>query len=80
MSETNKTREPLPVDVVLAAIGGDEAAMRKVLRYYDGYINALSTKRLFDEDGRQYLFIDDEMKHELQMRLLTKMVTFKVAA
>jgi hypothetical protein len=53
--------------------------MRDVLKYYEGYIYALSTKRLYDEDGRQYLFVDDEMRHELEMRMLTKMVAFKPA-
>jgi hypothetical protein len=77
MSEINKTREPLEIGVIVSAVGGDESAMRTVLKHYEGYIYALSTKRLFDEDGRQYLFVDDEIKHELEMRLLTKMVTFK---
>jgi hypothetical protein len=80
MSEIKKTREPLPLEIVMAAINGDEAAMRKVLKYYEGYIKALSTKRLFDEEGTSYYFVDDDMRHELEMRLLTKMVTFKVAA
>jgi hypothetical protein len=77
MSEISQTREPLAFDVIMAAIGGKEDAMRAVLKHYEGYIYALATKRLFDEDGRQYLFVDDEMRHELEMRLLTKMVTFK---
>jgi vacuolar-type H+-ATPase subunit C/Vma6 len=80
MNKTNQTREPLSLDVIMAAISGKEDEMRAVLKHYEGYINALSTKRLFDEEGRQYLFVDDEMRHELEMRLLTKMVTFKPIA
>jgi hypothetical protein len=80
MGEQDCTREPLPIDVIMAAIGGDEKAMRTVVRHYGGYINALSTRRLYDDDGRQYLFIDDELRHELELKLITRIVAFNAKA
>jgi hypothetical protein len=80
MSNLNLPKEPLPLDVILAAIGGDEKAMRAVVKHYESYIAALSMKRLFDEDGRQYLFEDDELRQELELKLLTKIAMFKVQA
>ena len=36
-----KGRPPLPDFVIDAACAGDVAAVERVLRYYDGYINKL---------------------------------------
>jgi hypothetical protein len=80
MSKQARVKEPLPLDVILAAIGGDEEAMKAVVNHYEGYITALSMKRLYDEDGRQYLFVDDELRRELELKLLTKVAAFKVQA
>jgi vacuolar-type H+-ATPase subunit C/Vma6 len=76
MSES-KHKEPLALSVVMAACGGDEDALRAVVKHYEGYITALSMKRLFDEDGEQYLFVDEELRRELETRLITKVLTFK---
>jgi hypothetical protein len=80
MNNQNQTKEPLSLDVITAAIGGDEEAMKAVVKHYEGYIYALSAKRLYDEDGRQYLFVDDELRRELEMKLITKVATFKTQA
>jgi hypothetical protein len=80
MSNQAKIKEPLPLDVILAAIGGDEDAMRAVVTHYEGYITALSMRRLFYEDGRQYLFVDEELRRDLELKLLTKVAAFKVQA
>jgi len=80
MCNQNQTKEPLPLDIVFAAIDGDEGAMKSVVKHYEGYITALSMKRLYDEDGRQYLFVDEELRRELELKLLTKVAAFKVKA
>lgn len=43
-----KSIEPLPLSVIEAARAGDAGAMEQVLRYYDGYINKLCTRMLYD--------------------------------
>jgi hypothetical protein len=80
MSEKKKRKEPLPIEVIMAAIGGDEEAIKAVLKHYEGYIYALSVKRLYGEDGEQYLFVDDELRHELELKLITRIATFKPQA
>jgi hypothetical protein len=77
MSENNKDKEPLALDVIMAAIDGDEGALRVVVKHYEEYITALSMKRLFDEGGEQYLFVDEDMRRELEMRLIIRVLTFK---
>lgn len=73
----NKHKEPLPLSVVTAACGGDEAAMRTVVKHYEKYIDALATRKLYDDDGEQYLFVDEDLRRELETRLITRVLTFK---
>jgi hypothetical protein len=67
----------LPVPVVLAAVSGDPDAINTVLNHYRGYINVLSTKRLYDEYGNAYLAVDEELRHELETRLIAKILTLR---
>ena len=43
-----KGRELLPYSVIEAARAGEADAVDRVLRYYDGYINKLCTRKLYD--------------------------------
>ena len=48
---TYKGKELLPLSVIDAARDGDSQAVDQVLRYYEGYINKLCTRTLYDPDG-----------------------------
>jgi len=67
----------LPVCTIDAAAQGDPEAIRAVLKHYEGYITALSVVRLYAEDGTPHLFVDEAMRRELELRLITKVVGFK---
>jgi hypothetical protein len=67
----------LPIGTINAATGGDPDAVHAVVRHYDRYIRALSVVRLFDEDGTPYIFINEDLRRELELRLITKVVGFK---
>lgn len=69
----------LPFPVIVAATSGDVDAINKVLKHYEGYIIALSTRRLYDEYGNPHLFVDDELRRELETRLIARILTFNVA-
>ena len=69
----------LPFPVIVAATSGDIEAMNKVLKHYEGYILALSTRRLYDEYGNPHLFVDDELRREIETKLITRILTFNVA-
>ena len=47
-------KELLPLSVMEAAHAGDAMAMERVLRYYEGYINKLCTRTLYDSNGFPY--------------------------
>ena len=48
---TYKGKELLPLSVIDAARDGDSQAVDQVLRYYEGYINKLCTRTLYDPDA-----------------------------
>ena len=63
-------RELLPLSVIEAARAGDPLAMERILRYYDGYMNKLCTRTLYDLDGTPHVRVDEYMKHRLQNKLI----------
>ena len=67
----------LPMDAIEAAHAGDPLAVERVLRYYEGYINKLCTRTLYDKDGLPYIDIDEYMKHRLQAKLVEAIVVKK---
>lgn len=67
----------LPMDVIEAARAGDPLAVERILQYYEGYINKLCTRTLYDKDGLPYIGIDEYMKHRLQAKLVEVIVVKK---
>lgn len=65
------------MDVIEAARAGDPLAVERILRYYEGYINKLCTRTLYDKDGLPYIGIDEYMKHRLQAKLVEVIVVKK---
>ena len=55
-------KELLPLSVMEAAHAGDAMAMERVLRYYEGYINKLCTRTLYDSNGFPYVCVDEDRK------------------
>jgi hypothetical protein len=78
MSEIGKSadRDLLPFPVIAAATSGNIGAINKVLKHYEGYIIALSTRRLYDEYGNACLLLDEELRRELETWLITKILQF----
>lgn len=81
MNHTGKQhKRPLPFYTVEAAAGGDTGALHAILKHYEGYILALSVVRLYDEYGTPHMFIDEALRRELELRLITKTVGFRFRA
>ncbi len=77
----NKTKAApalLPFPVIAAAINGDADAINAVVKYYAGYIAALSTRQLYDENGTPFLGVDEEMRRRLETKLITRILNFKL--
>ncbi|WP_195612533.1 helix-turn-helix domain-containing protein [[Clostridium] symbiosum] len=69
----------LPYPVIVLAASGDVDAINAVLKHYEGYIAALSTKQLYDASGTAHLCVDEALRRRLETKLITKILTFKVA-
>ena len=59
-------RELLPLSVIEAARAGDPLAVERVLWYYEGYMDKLCTRTLYDLDGSPRVRVDEYMKRRLQ--------------
>ena len=68
-------KEPLPLAVIEAARAGDAGAVEQVLQYYNGYINKLCTRTLYDGSGQPHICIDEYMKRRLEIKLIQSIVS-----
>lgn len=60
------------------ALTCDPAALLKVVKFYDAYIDRLSKRPVLGSDGMIYLRTDEDMKQELVLELLTKIPRFQI--
>lgn len=49
--------------------------IHQVLRYYEGYINKLCTRTLYDPDGQPHVRVDEYMKRRLEVKLIHSIVS-----
>ena len=78
-NSTHKHRNLLPFQVIQTAASGDVSAINQVLKHYEGYIIALSTKRLYDEKGQPHMIVDNEMRRTLETNLIVRIMQFDVS-
>ena len=69
MSKEAQSHE-LTYDLIKRAVHGDQQAIEAYLRYYDAYINSLVMYDEVGPDGRIYRHTDEDMKIEVQMKLV----------
>ena len=70
MNPSYKGRALLPMPVIEATQAGDAEAVEQVLRYYEGYINKLCTRTVYDENGCPHACLDEYMKSRLENKLI----------
>ena len=76
----NSNNRLLPYPIIEAAASGNITAINKVLKHYEGYIIALSTRPLFDEYGIRHFHVDEEIRRTLETKLILKVLQFNMAA
>ena len=69
----------IPFPVIAAASNGDVDAINAVLKHYEGYIVSLSIRQVYDEAGKEYTIVDDDLRRRLETKLITKILEFKIA-
>lgn len=60
------------------AVDGDPSAINQVVKHYQGYISKLSKKKLIDQNGIVYECIDNTVFQQLETKLITKILLFKL--
>jgi hypothetical protein len=68
----------LPYSTIEAASAGNVDAINAVLKHFERYITALSTRTLYDENGVPHLCVDESMKRRLETKLITRILDFKL--
>ena len=69
MSRKAQSHE-LTYDLIKRAVHGEPAAIEEYLLHYDAYINSLVEYETTGLDGRVYRHIDEDMKVQVQMKLV----------
>jgi len=80
-TQSNKTGNThlLTFPVIVAATSGHVDAINTVLKYYEGYIIALSTRRLYDGNGCLHCCVDEELRCTLETKLIAAILKFNAA-
>lgn len=60
----------LTYDLICVAAHGDPKAQEQILNYYDEYINSLSTIEEETESGEKIRYVDEDIKAQIQMKLI----------
>lgn len=68
----------LDYDTIVHAVAGDTDAIAKVLRHFEAYIRELSKRRQTLPDGTRKTIVDEDIKLELEIELITKIRLFRI--
>lgn len=64
--------------MIRAASNGDIEAINAVLKHYEGYIAALSTRKMYDENRQVHYCVDETLRRRLETKLITKILAFEI--
>ncbi len=66
--------ELVPLQTILAAKSGDSEALAEILRHYTAYIASYAKRPFYDEYGNRYDVIDEEIRQQLESKLMLQIV------
>jgi hypothetical protein len=74
----NSHIKPLEFDVIVLAVGGDVTSIKVIIDHYKPYLRELATKKLFDEYGNEYKYMDEAVRCQLENKLIKSVLDFKI--
>ena len=79
----DKKKEPLSrelpeYEVIQDAVSGNILAINQILDHYRGYIIKKSIRKLKDEYGNTYCYVDETLRQCLENQLVKKIINFKL--
>ncbi|WP_277406911.1 helix-turn-helix domain-containing protein [Lacrimispora xylanisolvens] len=63
---------------IVAATDGDIETINQIVKHYSGYIAKRSLRPMKDEYGNQRMVVDDNLRHRIETRLITKILSFEI--
>ncbi|WP_277406905.1 helix-turn-helix domain-containing protein [Lacrimispora xylanisolvens] len=74
-----KTTYPMiPFSDIVAATDGDIETINQIVKHYSGYIAKRSLRPMKDECGNQHMVVDENLRHRIETRLITKILSFEI--
>ena len=67
-----------PYHLIVKAVDGNEAAIDRMLVFYDAYICKASLRPLYDEYGNMYLAVDMELRGRIREALMQMIGKFEL--
>lgn len=74
----NSHIKPLDFDVIVSAVGGNMESVKMIIEHYKPYLRELATKKLFDEYGHEYKYMDESVRCQLENKLIISLLDFKI--
>lgn len=69
----------IPVSIIYGAKKGEYEAITYILSHYSGYINKLSTRTVYNQNGEYSSYIDEDMRTRLEAKLICSIINdFKI--
>lgn len=75
-SRKNEAFDLPSFQMIRAASNGDIEAINAVLKHYEGYIAALSTRKMYDENRQVHYCVDETLRRRLETKLITKILGY----
>lgn len=72
----NDQQNTLTYEVIKAAVAGEKWATEKIIAYYDDYMTELATVKERQPDGNVKIYVDEDLKQEIALKLLEKIPDF----
>ncbi len=70
----NKRLKEIPLSVIVSAMQGNEEALNAIVAHYRNYIRCLATSVLKDDNGNEYIFVDEDKRTRLEVKLICSIV------
>lgn len=65
-------------DLICKASGGDELAVKEILKFYDAYISKICLRQFYHRNGNISIIVDEELKGEIHTQMMKAILKFEI--
>lgn len=66
----------LDYETIKGAVAGEKWATERILKHYDSYMDELATVKEKQPDGSVRIYVDEDLKQEIALKLLEEIPNF----